>query len=368
MRKHDRYVLWTYVATFFAVLFFFTLIVVVIDLADAAGKFARQWGSVKEAGYQPWVLLGEYYATMLPFIWMRILPFVVAIAAAFSLARLSKHHELVALVLTGVSLRRVVLPILVAGLVVAGGMAAAQAAILSPASQRHAFLKRVLEKRSPNRVTKVPHFHDPSGARLAMDAYLPLDRRMESVWVSLWAPEGLVETRWYPELAWSAEDAGWIAPRGGERIPVDGSGAGTRRLPIEPGSHAPLEASLALVEVSLTVTDSLGQSFGEAKQLMMAHPQDPRLTMSFHQLLATPVSAVVLLLLVLPFALRVGRRSSSSLPGMSAALGLGALFFGATQVCTGLGAGGDLNPVVMAWLPTVLFASLGLALFAGLDG
>ena len=59
---------------------------------------------------------------------------------------------------------------------------------------------------------------------------------------------------------------------------------------------------------------------------------------------------------------------SSSLPGMSAALGLGALFFGATQVCTGLGADADLNPVVMAWLPTVLFASLGLALFVGLDG
>ena len=30
MRKHDRYVLGSYIATFFAVLFFFTLIVVVI--------------------------------------------------------------------------------------------------------------------------------------------------------------------------------------------------------------------------------------------------------------------------------------------------------------------------------------------------
>ncbi len=367
MRKHDRYVLGHYLATFVAVVAFFTLIVVVIDLADAAGKFARQWGSVKDAGYQPWALLGEYYATMLPFIWMRILPFAVAIATAFCLARLARHQELVSLPLTGVSLRRVVLPIVLAGVGVAGAMAVAQAYLVAPAAQRHAFLRRVLEKRSPNRVTKVPHFHDPKGARLTMDAYLPLDRRMESVWVSLWGQHGLVETQWYPELAWEPADESWRAPRGGERIPIQAGGTDAVRRPIDVGARAPIEASLALLEVSLTVTDNLGRSFGEASELMRAHPQDPRLTMAFHQLVATPVSAVVLLLLVLPFSAHVGRRRSSTAPGMAAALGLGALFFGATQVCLGLGAGGGLNPVVMAWLPTVVFASLGLAFFLTLD-
>jgi lipopolysaccharide export LptBFGC system permease protein LptF len=367
VRRHDRYVLSNYIATFFAVLFFFTLIVVVIDLADASGKFVRQWGSVKEAGYKPWLLLVEYYGTMTPFIWMRILPFVVSIAAAFCLARLSRHNELISLVLTGVSLRRVVLPILGAGVVVAGAMAAAQATVVAPLSQRHAFLRRVMEKRSPNRVTRVPHFHDPSGARLTMDAFLPLDRRMESVWVSLWGDDGLETMLWYPELAWDAERGVWQAAQGGERIPADGRTTGARRFAIEPGTSAPLQASLALLEVSLTVTDSLGQSYSEARELVDAHPTNARLVMAWHQLFVAPVSAVVLLLLVLPFALRVGRRSASSLPGMSAALGLGALFFGATQFCTGLAAGGDFNPVVMTWLPTVLFASLGMALFASLD-
>lgn len=367
MRRHDRYVLRAFWSSFVAVVVFFTLIIIVLDLADRFTKLNRQWDAVKQLGYDPLSLLAEFYATLVPFVWLRIFPFCVAIAAALTLARLHKTNELAPLLTAGVSMRRIVMPIVGSGLLIAAVMMWAQSGVVSELSRHHMKLDRILGKRSPDRVAQIPHFHDPSGVRLSMDAFMPLAQRMEAVWLTVWNDEGLHELQWYPELTWDDQARGWYASRGGERIPNTGKTLGVRREPIAEGARAPLQASLLLIEISLTLTSSLGLSYSEAAELQRANPDIPRFVLSHHELYVGPVSTVLLLLLVLPFAVRVGRRTTSSIPGMMAAMGIGALFFGATYFASGLGAGGDFNPVVLAWLPTVLFGALGLALFLALD-
>ena len=367
IRRHDRYVLRAFWASFLAVVVFFTLIVVVLDLADRFTKLNRQWEAVEAAGHNPLMLLVEFYATLVPFVWLRILPFCVPIAAALTLARLHKTNELTPLLTAGVSMRRIVMPIVASGLVIAAAMMWAQSGLVSELSRRHMKLGRILGKRSPDRIGQIPHFHDPGGARLSMEAFMPLAHRMEAVWVTVWNDDGLDELRWYPELVWDADSRGWIADRGGERLPNTGASLGVIREPIPPGSRAPLQASLQLIEISLTLTSSLGLSYKEAAALERANPDMPRFVMSHHELYVGPVSAVLLLLLVLPFSVRVGRRTSSSIPGMMVAMGIGALFFGATYLAQALGGGGNLNPVVLSWLPTVVFGALGLALYLALD-
>ena len=367
LRRHDRYVLRAFWGAFVAVVLFFTLIIIVLDLADRFTKLNRQWEAVKELGYQPLALLAEFYATLVPFVWLRILPFCVPIAAALTLARLHKTNELSPLLTSGVSMRRIVLPIVASGLVVSGAMMWAQSGLVSDLSRRHMKLGRILGKRSPDRIGQIPHFHDPSGARLSMEAFMPLAQRMEAVWVTVWGDEGLETLLWYPELVWDDDRQRWIADRGGERIPKMGPSLGVRRERIPPGMQAPLEASLLLIEISLTLTSSLGLSFQEAAALQRANPDMPRFVMSHHELYVGPVSALLLLLLVLPFSVRVGRRTSSAIPGMLAAMGISGLFFGATYLASSLGGGGVFNPVVLAWLPTVVFGALGLALYLTLD-
>lgn len=367
IRRHDRYVLRAFWASFLAVVLFFTLIVVVLDLADRFTKLNRQWEAVEAAGHNPLMLLAEFYATLIPFVWLRILPFCVPIAAALTLARLHKTNELTPLLTAGVSMRRIVMPIVASGLMVAAGMMWAQSGLVSELSRRHMKLGRILGKRSPDRIGQIPHFHDPGGARLSMEAFMPLAQRMEAVWVTVWNDDGLQELRWYPELVWDEDSRSWVADRGGERLPNTGTSLGVLREPIPPGARAPLQASLQLIEISLTLTSSLGLSYREAASLQRANPDMPRFIMSHHELYVGPVSAVLLLLLVLPFSVRVGRRTTSSIPGMMAAMGIGALFFGATYLAHALGNSGDINPVVLSWMPTVVFGALGLALYLSLD-
>ena len=98
---------------------------------------------------------------------------------------------------------------------------------------------------------------------------------------------------------------------------------------------------------------------------MAANPTNARFRMLYHELFTGPISTLVLLFVALPFCVYLGRRSA--IPGMLASLGMAALFFGSGFLLASLGGAGEMSPVLLAWMPTVLFGSLGLGLYLGLD-
>lgn len=367
-RRHDGYVLRAFLAAFGAVLLYFTLIIVLIDLAERLKLLNRNWDKVAGAGYAPVVALLEFYATLVPFLWLRILPVAVPMAAAFALARLSRHQELVPLVTAGVPMRRVVRPILLAGVVIVGAMLAAKATVVPQLSRQNQALGRLLTKRHPDRIAQVPHVHDlESGGggsvRLSAAAFLPIKQRLEDAWVTRRDAGGrLVEMLRYPELAWRESPAGWVATQGGVRIPMAGEEAGRLREPLPAGSVAPLVSRVELVEILCEADNSLGLSFAQSEALMRAHPGNPALAVRHHEQWTLPIATLVLLGLTLPLCVRLGR--GSVLPGLAGALGMAALYFGASRLCADLAGLGTVHPLVLAWMPTVAFGSLAVALLA----
>ena len=366
LRRHDRYVLKAFWGSFGAVMFFFTVICVVLDLAERLRGLVRTWDDLERAGHEPWLVLLRYYATLIPFAWMRLIPVAAAIGAAFGLARLARHNELAPLVTSGVSTRRLLLPIVVSGAFLAVVLMVARETVVSPLNHENLALHRLLTKRSPDRMNSVPHFHDPGEGRLSMAAYMPIGRRMESPTVTIRHadPDPRVDYYAYPELAWSAERSRWIAPRGGSYLPLPGSGPAILSHQIPPGAEAQIEASPTLIEISLDQGSSLGLSYAESAALLEANPDSARLALSHHEQFTLPLSAVVLLLLTLPLCVNLQRKGA--LPGMVGAIAFGALYFASMRVAASVAATGEINPVVAAWLPITLFGSLGIALYAGM--
>lgn len=365
-RRHDRYLLKAFWATFLAVVFFLTVITLILDLSDRMRRVNRNWETIIAQGYDPLVVMLEFYATFVPFIWLRILPFCVPLAAAFTLARLNRHNELTPLLAVGVSMRRIVWPIVLSGILVAGGMLASREYLVPQLSRMQMKAARILSRDKPNRISRVPHFHDPSGARLSMSAYLPIDRKCEGVSVTHWAEDGSpTQLERYPELAWDDAREVWVATSGGVRIPLAEAGNAFRRLPVPRDEIVGIQAPISLLEISLTRTRSAGMSFSETRELMAANPTNGRFRMLYHELFTGPISTLVLLFVALPFCVYLGRKSA--IPGMLASLGMAALFFGSGFLLASLGAAGEMSPVLLAWLPTVLFGSLGLGLYLGLD-
>lgn len=369
-RKHDRYVMRAFISSFLAVLFFFSVIIVVLDSAERVRRLTRYWDRIVDGGHHPLLVLAEYYATLLPFLWLRLMPFGVAAAAAFCLARLTRHNEITSLLTSGVSMRRTVWPILGVAVLIVGGIFAMQDEVVPELSRRNLHLWRIISRSTPERITNVPHFHDRRGGRLSMESYDPFARRMRAAMITFYDGRSgrPADQFWYPELTWQDDGERWIAERGGRRIPANRAAPGRDRERIDPGAVAPLDGSAQLLEITLTARMSPGLSMRQVEALEKANPQNPHFTVLKHEMYTLPLGVLVLLLLTLPFSFRVAQRSKSAIPGMLGSGLVGGLYFGAQFLAASMARAGDLNPVVLTWMPTVIFGSLGLSLFLTMDG
>jgi lipopolysaccharide export LptBFGC system permease protein LptF len=362
-RRHDRYVLKAFWASFGAIVLFFTVIVIVVHLADRSGRLMRYVPHIRKAGYDPVMVVIEYYATLIPFAWNLIIPVSAPIAAASALSRLTRHNELGPLVISGVSTPRIALPILLSGLVLSAGLFAMQETLTPSLSRRHLSLSRLLNQAEPDRVTRVPHFDDSAErpVRLSMAAYQPSARRMEEALLTVRNEDGtLRELRYYPLVGWEDEREEWVALEAGTLFPMGIEHAGMVRTPLPSGEEVPIQAGVRLLEVSVLKDHALGFSTSETAALVRADPDNPRLQFLHHERYAACLVSFVLLLLAVPFCLRLGRRSA--IPGTIAALAAAALVYGLAFFAYRLAASGELNAVVMAWLPVVLGTTAGTAL------
>ena len=74
--------------------------------------------------------------------------------------------------------------------------------------------------------------------------------------------------------------------------------------------------------------------------------------------LAFPFTALVTILMGVPFSIETGR--GNALVGMAKGISVALLYLPVMAVCLALGKGGSLPPVVAAWFSNVFFALLGI--------
>ena len=367
-RRHDGYVLRAFLGAFGAALLFLTSMAVLWDLADRIAKLEGASETIRAAGETPLMVVLEYYATLIPFIWLRILPIAVLLAGALAVVWLCRQNELQPLVTAGVPVRRALMPILLAGLVLAVAQVAVREWVVPSLAKRNDRLQRLISERKPDKVQKVQHVLDAAGGRLSMAAYVPRDRRMENLWITFLRgdpADGRPAAYRYPSLVWDEGRRAWVAEQGGERLLLEPENTGAVTILVPAGSAAPLRVDPTLLELTLRQSAALGLSSAEIKELARANPENRRLELTLQQQVTGPLSTIVLLLLGLPFAVRLGKRGVPR--GFLMSMLLVALYFFTDSVAGDLGARGTLQPVAAAWLSTVLFGALGVALFAGVE-
>lgn len=370
MRRHDRYYLRQYLATLVATLAFLSVLVIVFDMADRIDDLPKASRQIRAVGRSPGGLLVEYYLTLLPFLWMKLMPFAALIAAGLVFTWLARANELVPVVTAGVPTLRLLLPVLLVGLLVAAGMTVARETVVPDLSRRHDDLHRVFKRSGRgDRLTDVKHLFDPDGGRVSMATYVPARRVMEVAWVTFRGrptPDGPRDVVYqYPRLVWSEAADGWIAESGGTRCVLEPTESGANVSVVEAGARAPIAMRPSLLELTLRQATALGFSTAEIAMLADGYPENPSFRLLLHQQWAAPVSVVVLLMLGLPLVFRLGRarvfRSFAAVNGVVAA------YYLCDAVLTDLGARGALNPVVGAWGAHVVFGALGVVLLSAVE-
>jgi len=103
MKKIDSYILKKFLTTFFFCILLMTLIVVVIDISEKTDDFVKSKLSF-------WRIVTDYYAGFIPRIDAMLFPLFVFIATIFFTSKMAERSEIVAILSSGVSFRRFLLP------------------------------------------------------------------------------------------------------------------------------------------------------------------------------------------------------------------------------------------------------------------
>src|SRR5580765_1219209 len=112
MRLLDRYVIRSFVQVYFYCIAGFISIWLIFDVSDNISNFIDN--------HIPVSLVVRYYATQIPQVLIILLPVALLLALLFALGRMSRANEIVSMLTAGVSVPRVVFPLLIIGLITTG--------------------------------------------------------------------------------------------------------------------------------------------------------------------------------------------------------------------------------------------------------
>ncbi len=110
MKKIDKYILGKYFSSFFFCILLLTVIVVVVDVSEKTDDFVQSKLSVTQ-------IITDYYFGFIPRIDAMLFPLFVFIAVIFFTSKMAGRSEIIAILSSGVSFRRFLLPYLAGGIV-----------------------------------------------------------------------------------------------------------------------------------------------------------------------------------------------------------------------------------------------------------
>ena len=350
MRLLDRYLLRAFFLALGGALGAFLVVAVIVDLFERLDTFIDH--------HVHMLLVLQYYATTLPFLVSVILPIATLLAVLFSLGGLARRHELVAMTSAGVSLYRILLPLLAAGLLLSA-VGLVFSTELAPRGTRHANEIWDHEIKERPRLTGSSR-HDlnylGTGGRLFLIRRFDGDKgRMEEVVVQHFAGGTLVQRIDAKSAQWT--DGHWVFHEGYLRhFHADG--------PPEVESFQ----DRVFDEIGETPHDFL-QLVGEPDEMTLSELHDHarrtvssggdplRLDVEAQGRWAFPFAAFVVILLGAPLAGAIRRGGHALGFGLAMLVGFG--YYILLRVGQTYGLSGALPPWLAAWLPNAVFTVAG---------
>jgi lipopolysaccharide export system permease protein len=111
MKLLDQYILKRFLSTFFFVVLILLAVITVIDLTEKMDKLAK----AQVSSFQ----IAIYYLDFIPWIGSLITPITIFIATVYVCARMAGHTEIIAILSSGVSFKRILFPYFIGSLLVA---------------------------------------------------------------------------------------------------------------------------------------------------------------------------------------------------------------------------------------------------------
>lgn len=108
MKKIDKFILKGFLSTFFFCLLLLTAVIIVVDISEHTDDFVK-------SKLPAWRIITDYYFGFIPRIDAMLFPLFVFIAVIFFTSKMAGRSEVIAILSSGVSYRRFMLPFFIGG-------------------------------------------------------------------------------------------------------------------------------------------------------------------------------------------------------------------------------------------------------------
>jgi LPS export ABC transporter permease LptF/LPS export ABC transporter permease LptG len=309
----------------------------------------------------PFLTVVSYFRYLTPYLLYNLAPLGALVAVLVTLGIMSKGNEIVALKASGISLYRLAVPLLFAGLTLAATMLVLDDTYLPYANQRQDALRNQIKGRPPQTYTHPQRWIFGENSKIYnYDLFDPAQSLFGGLSVVELDPTTFqVRRRIFATRArWSESQNLWVLESGWVRDFSDGT--------IVRYEQFSATALPELKEPPSYFNREIRQAFQLSWRELRRYINDlhragfdvSNLTVQWHVKIAFPLIAPISMLLAIPFAFLVGTRGA--IGGVALGLTLGIAYWTLARLLDAMGGVGQLPPFLAGWSPDLIFFFLGL--------
>ncbi|MDD4956255.1 MAG: LptF/LptG family permease [Candidatus Omnitrophica bacterium] len=305
-----------------------------------------------------------FYFYLAPFAFVNMVPFAALLSSVYVFNTLSKNHEVTAVITSGISLWRMVRPVVAVTFVVCiATFIVNDRFVPSNMQKANIIRKEELEssdaKREKNKIENIA-VYGRGDQIIYAEAFYPASKMFNNVIIHRQDnDQNITEkisarvVRWRSEGYWLGEDVVSF------EVGPDGNFIGNPR--VQKIRKLPIEESPK--DFVVNQWDPRFMGYAKLKSYIKAFTHKGSLTLrrlrvDLNYKLSFPFMAMITVLVGVPFSIDTGR--SSALIGMARGIAVAMLSLPLMAVSLALGKGGALSPPVAAWASNIIFALFGI--------
>jgi lipopolysaccharide export system permease protein len=354
VRLLDRYVIRNFLQAYFYCIAGFLSIWLIFDISDNISTFIDE-----KFGF---MLTVKYYATQVPEVFIILLPVALLLALLFALGRMSRANEIVSMLTAGVSIPRVLAPLIGVGLLTVGASLA-----LNYSLAPHAEMAKknfVANARAHQYTVQGQIFRNRTDLRTwFIQNFRPGHEVFNNVQVLQQdSHDNIVENYLSPRATYHRDTKIWEL----EKVKVvkydpAGNIADEKfydSLKIDNWSETPFRLGSANVRAEYL-------SFPELREYLHFNSDFPITLLApfrthLHYRVALPWTCLVVVCIAAPLGIGYSRRGVLASVASAVVLVFSMNFL--THLFLALGEGDRISPIVAAWTPNLVFTLIGLYL------
>ena len=349
----DDYVLRDFAVYLGLIVASFLMLLLVFTLFELLGDILRNQVSP--------LTVGEYLLNVAPYFLYITTPLCMLLAVLVTFGLLQRSNEITAIKATGISLYRIVVPVLVAATLAAGILFLSDQIYLPYTNKRQDALRNLIKGR-PAQTYLRPDRKWIFGQNSTIYYYQFFDPDRDvfgSLSVFQFDPHTFQIThRVTAERAhWSESMSRWLYEQGWERSLNGSSIQEYRRFDV---ATFPTFAE-APAYFKKEIKQSSEMSYEELRRYIHDLEQSGfdvvRLRVQLQKKIAYPLITLVMAVIAIPFALNAGKRGA--IAGVATAIGIGVVYWTVSGLFEAMGNLSQLPPAVAAWSPDLVFAFIG---------